>query len=570
MRIKIINFSLIFFFLFLGLGLLNLQVIQGNRFQELSNKNCIRLLPQIGTRGKILDRHGNIIVGNSLSYDVMILPQEETRIDKALIRIAQILGTNFKDLQEKFKRGFTVPFVPVAVAKNIDVKKAIALEELKSDLTGIIIQPHPQRTYPYGRLACHLIGYLNEIDHWRLTKLAEYGYKTKDIVGFGGLEEKYDYYLRQKEGGLSVEVDHRGRFVRLLGFKPPQSGKDMQLTLDLKIQKIVEGHLGDRKGSVILIDPYSGEIIALASRPNFNPALFVNNGDTSMVNIFNDPDAPLINRAISGAYPPGSAFKLVVAAAALETGKINLSTTFFCPGSLHIGKQEFSCWDMHDRQNLRDGITHSCNVFFYRTGLLIGAQLIHDYALKFGLSKPTAIDLPYEASGFVPSPLWKRIYKFKNWFDGDTANFSIGQGDLLVTPMQMTRLMAVFANKGKLVTPYIVKAIVGRDISIYQKKIIRLPLKESTIDYITQALKNVVIDPTGTANVLSNLPFPVAGKTGTAQVARGQPHGWFVGFFPFKNPKFVICVFLENGGSGVTSCVLTKQIIETMIEEGAI
>lgn len=569
MRTKVVNWTVIFIFLFLVLSLFNFQIIQSKRFKDLSDKNCIRLLPQEGSRGRILDRQGNIIVGNSISYDVMILPQEDKQIDKTLVTVSGILGISFKDLKDTFRKEFIAPFAPIAIAKNIDIKKAIALEELKPDLAGIIIQPHPQRAYPYASLASHLLGYLSEIDRWRLTRLADYGYKTKDIVGFGGVEEKYDYYLRQEEGGLSMEVDHRGRFMRVLGFRPPRSGKDIQLTLDLKIQRIVEDNLGDRKGSVILMDPYSGEIIAMASRPNFNPSVFVNKSDSAIHKLLDNPDAPLINRATSSAYPAGSVFKLVVATAALETGKLNLSTTFFCPGSIHIGAWEFSCWDKHNQQNLMGAITHSCNVFFYRTGLLVGAQFIHDYALKLGFSRPTLIDLPYEAGGFVPHPLWRRIYKFRNWFDGDTANLAIGQGDLLVTPLQITRMMGVFANRGILVNPYVVKSIDGRDISIYHKNV-HLPLKESTIDYIRRALRNVVSDAGGTGNILSGLAVSVAGKTGTAQVSRGQPHGWFIGFFPFKNPRFVICVFLEHAGSGQASCILTKQIIETLISEGLI
>jgi penicillin-binding protein 2 len=235
-----------------------------------------------------------------------------------------------------------------------------------------------------------------------------------------------------------------------------------------------------------------------------------------------------------------------------------------------VGRQEFSCWNTHNQQNLIAAIAHSCNVFFYRTGLLLGAQVIHDYAVKFGLSRPTSFELPYEVGGFVPSPLWRKINKFRNWFDGDTANLSIGQGDCLVTPLQMARVMAVFANGGYAVTPYIVKAIDGRDISIYQRKIVNLSLKTTTIDYIRQGLREVILDPGGTGKVLSDLSVSTAGKTGTAQVPSSQPHAWFIGFFPFKNPKFVICVFLERGGPGYFSCILAKHIIEAMINEGLI
>jgi len=557
-------------FLFLSLGLINLEVIGGRKYKDLSNKNCIRLLPQSGARGEILDREGNIIVGNKLSYDVLVTPKEINQIDKALIVVSGILGVSSEDLKDAFKRDYVASSIPITIAKNIDIKKAIALEELKNDTPGIIIQPKPQRAYPYGRLASHVIGYVNEIDRWRLTKLADYGYKTRDYVGYGGVEEKYDYYLRQEEGGSSFEVDYRGRFVRLLGFKPPRNGKDLQLTLNLKIQKIVESKLADRKGCIIIMDPYTGEIIAMASAPNFNPSVFVDKLNSSISGVLSNSDAPLINRAITSAYPPGSAFKVIVATAALETKKINLSTTFLCQGSILIGRQEYACWNTHNQQNLIAAIIHSCNIFFYRTGLLLGAQTIHDYAIKFGLSRTTSFELPYEVGGFVPSPLWRKINKFQNWFDGDTANLSIGQGDCLVTPLQMTRMMAVLANRGYLVTPYIVKAIDGRDISIYQKKATNLGLRPDTIDYIRQGLRGVILDPNGTGNVLSALTVSVAGKTGTAQAPPGQPHAWFIGFFPFQNPKFVICVFLERGGPGYLSCVLAKQIIETMISEGLI
>ena len=328
MRIRIVNWIVILIFLFIALNILNLEVIQGKKFRILSNQNCIRLIPQEGSRGGILDRQGNIIVDNNLSYNVMVSPYGNNEIDKTLLGAARILNMNFKDLKDAFRNRYIASFMTTTIAKNIDVKKAIALEELKPDLDNIIIQPYPLRSYPYGGLACHIIGYLNEIDLWRLTKLANYGYKTKDIVGFGGVEEKYDYLLRQEAGGLSVEVDHRGRLVTVLGFKPPRNGKDIQLTIDLKIQKIVEENLKARFGSVILMDPYSGEIIAMANNSNFDPSAFVKKSGSSILNLLANSDAPFINRAITGVYPAGSVFKLVVATAALETGKINLSTTF--------------------------------------------------------------------------------------------------------------------------------------------------------------------------------------------------------------------------------------------------
>jgi len=569
MRPKIAIFLITCMFIFLSFGLLNLELIQGKMNRDLSYKNCIRLLSQTGCRGKILDREGSVMVDSKLSYNVVILPQDLRELDKTLMSVSPILGKSPEELKKRFRRDYYVPSVPVAIDKNVDIKKAIAIEQIKQDTPGVIIQPEAVRGYPYGKLAGHVMGYVNEIDRWRLTKLEDYGYKTKDIVGFGGVEEKYDYYLRQEEGGTSVEVDHRGRIVRVLGFQPPHNGKDVKLTLNLKIQKIVEESLGDRKGSVVMMDPYTGEIIAMVSSPGFKPGDFVEKSP-SVGNLFSSSSAPLINRAISAAFPAGSVFKVIVATAALETNKINLNTTFVCSGSTRIGRGEFNCWNSHGAQNLLGGITHSCNVFFYRTGLLVGAQAIHDYAVKLGFSHATGFELPYEISGFIPSPLWRKLNKFKNWFDGDTANLSIGQGDVLVTPIQMVRMMAVFANEGYLVTPFITKEIDGKDVSAYERRAVHLPFKESTIKTIRNCLRSVVADPSGTANILSSLSVSAAGKTGTAQAPPGQPHGWFVGFFPFEEPRFVICVFLERAGMGYYSSVVAKQIIGKMISEGLI
>ena len=569
-RKSILRFLIILMFGILLAGLLNLDLLQWAKFRRLSDSNCIRLIAQSGARGNILDRKGEIIVDNRISYDVLILPQELSQIDRILSGVSRILGTGVKELKAAFKSNYFSSSIPVTVASNIDLNKAILLGEYKLEEPSIIIQPMPLRHYPYGPLAAHVIGYVNEIDRWRLTKLEDYGYKTKDIVGFGGVEEKYDYYLRQEEGGLSVEVNHRGKFMRVLGFEPPRNGKDVQLTLDLKMQKIAEESLSGRKGSVILMDPQSGQVLALANYPNFNPAVFVNKRTRLIAGLFNNPDSPLINRAISSSYPPASVFKVVLASAGLELNKINLYTSFLCRGSTMIGARKFSCWDVHGVQDIVSAIAHSCDVFFYKTGLLVGAQNIHDYALKLGLGKALGFELPYETGGFIPSPLWRKINKFQKWFDGDTANLSIGQGDCLVTPLQAANMMAVFANGGYLPSPYIIKAVGNLDLSAKKRKLSRVAFKKSTFEIIRRGLRAVVSDARGTGNVLSGLGVSVAGKTGTAQVSRGATHAWFIGFFPYENPKYVICVFLENGGPGHAASVIARQIIEAMNKQGLI
>jgi penicillin-binding protein 2 len=568
MRIKILYFLVIMIFIFLALNLMSLTLFQGEKFRELSNKNCIRLIPQCGSRGNILDTNGALVVGSSISYNVVVLTQEREAMDKTFSGLSGILGISTEELWKKFRRGYSEPSVPVTIVSNISLEKVVALEERKLDLDGVIIQSTSLRSYPYGALASHVIGYLSEIDRWRLTKLVDYGYKTKDIVGMGGIEEKYDYYLRQDDGGLQVEVDHQGRFSRVRGFRQPHSGKDVQLTLDLRIQKITEEAMQGLSGAAVIMDPNSGEILAMASFPNFDPSLFVNKNNKFISRLFVDPQSPFLNRAVSGLYPPGSVFKPIVAAAGLESGKINMSTVYHCPGFLQVGRRDFKCWDTHLDQDLLQAIAHSCDVFFYKIGLAVGPQSLHDYAVKFGLTRPTGIELPYEESGFIPNPIWKKIYRFQKWYDGDTANFAIGQGEVLVTPIQMCRMMAVFANKGSLVTPYIIKAIDGQDVSANHRRVVPMHIKGTIINNINKGLRGVVSEAKGTANILANLGVSVAGKTGTAQNPRGLSHGWFVGYAPYENPRYVICVFSEHGAHGYASAVVAKNIFEAMMQEG--
>jgi penicillin-binding protein 2 len=567
MRTVIFRAIAIAVYILLGLSLLNLQVLHGGKYRELSNKNCIRLITQSGSRGKILDVNGTVIAGNHVSYDVIILPQELHEVEKPLALLSGLMNTDLAELRKRFRKNYVSPSIPVVLAEDIGLKNASAIEEKRFDLDSVIVQGDSKRYYPFGSLACHVLGYISEIDRWRLTSLEDYGYKTRDLVGFGGVEERYDYYLRQEDGGLSVEVDHQGRFIRTLGYKPGEQGRDLRLTLDWRIQKIAEDAFED-KGCVIIMDVSTGAVAALASKPSFSPSVFVEKSNRNIAEIFSSSKAPLMNRAINGSFPPGSVFKLLVACAGLETGKIDSATEFDCPGWLMVGKRQFKCWDTHGRQDLVNAIAHSCDVFFYHTGLNTGPQAIHDFAVKLGFTKPTGIELPYEASGFVPNPIWRRLSQFKPWFDGDTANLAIGQGELLVSPMQICRMVAVFANGGKLVTPFLVTAIDNTDVSAQHIRITDLHLKNRTLQEIGKGMRKAV--ESGTCNALASLPVTAAGKTGTAQVSgrEADTHAWFCGFFPYEKPKYVICVFLEKGGHGTSSVLVAKRIIEQMVQQG--
>lgn len=569
MRFRIIYFVILGMMCFLILGLVHLTVVEGGKYKGLSDKNSIRVMPAPGSRGRIIDRNGAVLVNSKLSYDVVVVPQKLNQIEQILTKTASALGASRSDLKERFKRGYKGLFVPVKIAGNIGRAGAIALEEMKFELPGLVIQPTPVRRYPFGALACHIFGYVNQIDYWRLLKLQDFGYQQGDMVGYSGIEEKYDYYLRPQEGGTSVEVDHRGRMVRMLAFRQPRHGRDIQVTLDARIQKISEDALGDKKGCVIVMDPDDGAVITMASSPRFTPGSFADKEQETLAALFRDPGAALINRAISSAYPPGSVFKPVVAVAGLETHKIDSATSYGCAGGMNVGARFFKCWDTHGQEDLTRAIAHSCDIFFYRTGLALGPQALHDYALKFGLSRFTGFELPYETGGHIPSPNERRG-RMRAWFDGDTANFSIGQGDVLTSPLQIVRMMAAFANGGYLVKPYVVMMVAGRDISRFQRRAQRLPFKRACLDEVRAGLREVINNPSGTAHALADAGVAVAGKTGTAQSPPGETHAWFVGYFPSERPRYVMCVFLERGGPGHAAVLAAKEIIGKMLEQGLV
>ena len=569
-KLRILHRFIIVGFLFLCLALFYYQIIKFSKYRQLSQANRIRILPQSASRGCILDRNGNLLAGNTLSHDLLIMPQEGGWPEGQISKLSQILSVSETELKSKYKKGYTTSFIPVLLYRDISLPSAIAVGQQKYDLPEVIIQARPKRTYPSGRIASHILGYLSYIDAWRLERLKEYGYKIQDLVGCSGIEQVYDYILHAGDGGKQVEVDSKGRLSRVLGYKAPQKGGDIELTIDLRLQKIIHKNLKGHSGCVVVLDPVNGDILALVSYPDFDPQVFQEGSPSLLKPLLNDLDAPLFNRATNGLYPPGSVFKIVVAAAGLEKKKINPNTKFFCSGNTQIGNRLFSCWGWHGEQDLVDALAHSCNNFFYNSGLQLGPQLINEYALKFGLSQLTGIDLTSESAGSLPYSLWQRIKKSHRWYDGDTANISIGQGGIIVTPLQIARMFAVLANDGKLIKPRLLKSVKqgNRIINLSFKPASNIPISKGTLRIIREGLFNAVEDPEGTAKILADLKISVAGKTGTAQVQEGRAHGWFAGYFPTDKPKFVICVFLEHVGTGYYCCQLTKRIIQQMLDEG--
>jgi penicillin-binding protein 2 len=432
MRIKALRVFLGLSFLVLVIGLYRVQIIRGNLYWNLSEKNRIKIVPLFAPRGRIFDRQGRILADRQLSFDVVVMPREASGRKDEFADLAQILGVSLSKLEKMYKRNYIAPFVPVTVSEDVGKGRAIFLESQAEAFPGIEIAPRALRYYPYEENGSHVLGYLGEkADRGTPGRIKRYGWQPSTQRGLSGIEYLLDEDLRGKMGGLQVEVDNRSRIVRVLGFRRPQAGKDIYLTIDMELQELAEDVLGNIKGVIIVIEPTNGEILAMAISPRFNPNAFIRDELSQMrTEYLSSKDLPLFNRATQGQYPPGSIFKIIVAAAGLEEKIISSSSQMFCPGSYIIGQRKFRCWKSsgHGKQNLRDALAHSCNVFFYKLGLKLGRDKIVEYAGKFGLGDYTHVGLPGEASGFLPTRGRLKEVGGDRWYPGQTANLSIGQG----------------------------------------------------------------------------------------------------------------------------------------------
>jgi len=553
MRIRSLQFSFTIFFILLGACLFNLQIVRGSLYKDLSYKNSIRLLSIAAPRGTVYDRHGKVTADNALSFGVFIVPQEAKDLDAEIEKLSEILDVPESLLKRNYKRSYHAPFAPCEVMGNVPKKKAILIEELKLDMPGVLIKEMPLRRYAYKEALAHILGYVGEIDKKELASLKSYGYSVKDLIGKDGMEKVMDAVLRGRSGGMQVQVDNRGRQVKVLNFKGPKKGNDIHLTIDAGLQDFVWRMMKDKMGAAVFMDPHTGEILTMISAPSYDP-------NDSVIKLLNDAAAPLLNRSIMGQYPPGSLFKIVVAMAGLETGKLHQEKTFFCSGRLNVGAGRFNCWnrDGHGAMDLEMGIIQSCNVYFYNVGMLVGMEKICEYARQFGFGRKTGIGLFGEEEGFVPSRAWKRAEKKGRWYAGDTANLSIGQGYLLVTPLQVVRLVSCIANGGVLVEPYILKGAAGGHTKT------DLRLKKKNIDLVKKGMKGVVEADGGTGFRAWSSVVSISAKTGTAQAGGSlKSHAWFAGFAPSDDPKISFVIFLEHGGSGGgVAAMIAKKAVE--------
>jgi penicillin-binding protein 2 len=580
-RVVVIATATIFAFLVLIGQLWYLQVLEGGRFLDASDKNRIRVRPIAAPRGILFDRHGMPLVDNRPTFTLSLIPRElprddETR-DAVLGRVASLLRIPFQELTDAVAKVPPDSLLPVRVRRGLSLADVAKVEEWKLELPGVITEVEPQRVYPNSRFAAHLLGYVREASD---EQLKQGRYRRGEMVGQSGLERLLDEHLRGQDGGERIEVDAMGRPVRRVQQTEPHAGAQVVTTIDRGIQEAAERAMEGQAGAVVVMDPRNGDVLAMVSTPAFEIDRFTGTIDReAWLRVVQDPNFPLLNRTIQTQYAPGSVFKIVVAAAGLQEGTITPLDRTNCSGEFQLGGTIFKDWKEggHGTVDLRGAIQHSCNIFFYEAGLKIGGAAIVRYASAFGFGQPTAIDLPGEKFGLLPKPQAARGRQGRTFPVGETINMSIGQGTVLVTPMQVARFMAAVANGGVLWRPRLVQRVERPDRGVVwsdQGQVNgHVELSPVVWAFLRQSLWAVVNDNgTGAAARIPGLD--IAGKTGTAQMIakskaeKGQDHAWFAAFAPAKAPEVVVVVIAERGGKGgQVAAPIARKILNAIFLE---
>jgi penicillin-binding protein 2 len=554
-----------------------LQVLEGGRFLDASDKNRIRIRPVAAPRGILFDRNGVPLVDNRPAFTLSLIPRELPRDEQerqaVLGRVAALLQLPYQELADAVGRVAPDSFLPVRVRRGLSLEDMAKVEEWKIELPGVIVEVEPQRTYPSSRFAAHLLGYVREASD---EQLKQGRYRRGDMVGQSGLERLLDDYLRGRDGGQRIEVDAMGRPVRLIQNTDPNPGAQVVTTIDRRIQEAAEQAMEGKAGAVVVMDPRNGDVLAMVSTPSFEIDQFTGSIDrAAWLRVIQDPNHPLLNRTIQAQYPPGSVFKLIVAAAGLQEGSLMPMDRVHCTGEFHLGTWTFKDWKQggHGSMDLHHAIAQSCDVFFYQAGLKIGGATIAKYARAFELGQTTRIDLSGERYGLIPQPRQRRKGV---WLAGDVVNMSIGQGQVLVTPMQVSRFMAAIANGGVLWKPRLVQRIERADRGVLWSDpgevTGHVDLAPAVWAFLRASMVAVVTEGTGVSARIPGLD--IAGKTGTAQTVsnsksdKGQDHAWFAAFAPVRDPEVVVVVIVERGGhGGEIAAPIARRILNAIFFE---
>jgi penicillin-binding protein 2 len=556
------------FFLILS-RLWYLQVIDTDNLLDQSESNRLRFVPVAAPRGAIVDRNGKVLVSNTPSFSVAVIPQDVKNKELLVDNLSRYLSLDRKEIVDKWTKGQgRAKYYPLVVASGISRDQMEFLEENRLALSGVNIEMKPVRAYSNGMLAAHLLGYLGELSEDDLNSDRYKDYNPGDYTGKSGIEKSWEEYLHGTDGGRQIEVDARGRFLRTVDESSSSTGHTVMLTIDLDMQKAAEQALGDRAGAAVAMDVNTGEILAFASSPNFDPELFTGRmPPDKWKEYLEDKRHPLENKALKGMYPPGSTFKIITAIAGLEQGVVDEHSAVDCPGYYKFGNSTFKCWDKrgHGHVELRKALRESCDVYFYKLAERLGVNRIAAYAKRFGLGAPLGVGLDNEKGGVIPTEQWKLKRFGKKWYSGETLSVGIGQGYVLTTPVQLASMIATVANEGTVYQPHLVRRIVdseGRTLKEFQPQVIsRTGIKPRTFKLVKDGLFAVVNEPHGTGAMARLSEVTVAGKTGSSQVVKlrdskgGVPyqfrdHALFVAFAPYDKPEIAVAVIVEHGEHG--------------------
>ncbi|MBM3774470.1 MAG: penicillin-binding protein 2 [Acidobacteria bacterium] len=577
-KVAFFQYGSVAVFFFLIAGFWDLQVRNPEIYEERAERNKIKSLPILAPRGKILDRDGRVIVDNHSSFSV-ILSRELLKTEH-LRPIAEGLNLEYDDLISRLHRYRSRPkYEPIVIKEELSLADMAFVEAHRDpDFFPEMELIHAQRRlYPQDGMAAHVIGYTGEISEAELDSPEFARYNSGDVVGKFGIERQYNDHVMGIDGQRQVIVDNRGRERQLIGMKEAVPGKNLQLTLDLDLQIVAELAMEGRKGAVVALDPRNGEILAMVSRPTFNPNRFaVRIKPQDWREIMQNPDKPLLNRAIQGQLAPGSTFKPLMALAGLETGEIDSQFGVHCPGGANFYGRYFRCWEKrgHGGVQIHKAMVQSCDVYFYNVGNKLGIDKIAFYAEQAGLGQKTGIDLPHEAEGVVPSSKWKIRNFRQKWYAGETISVAIGQGALTVTPLQLARAIGGIALGGVWHYPHLVKNETGRHPPH------QWALNPENVRLIADGMYGVVNEAGGTGG-RSRLPgIEVAGKTGTSQLASldlakskgGQSlkdNAWFVGFAPKLDPEIVVVALYEHAEHGYLAAPIVRDVIKAYFDKKA-
>lgn len=544
-----------------------LQLVQGDRNRELAENNRILLLPRRPARGNILDRNGEVLVGSRLSHSVSIwpvaLPKDEAEKQQVIERLAQILDVPVEEIDERLAQSSYNLNKSVPISRGVSSAQTTALAEYAADLPGVRVEAEAVRNYPRGDLAAHVLGYTGELNDAELEALKDDDgeYRLGDVIGKMGLESALESTLRGQWGGQQVEVDSSGRVLSVIGEKRSESGQDVQTTLDLELQRAAEEALGDKIGAIVAIDPRDGAVRAMVSRPTFDPNIFSTRITQDQWEQITKNGYPLVNRAMQS-YAPASTFKVITATAGMESGKFEPEVVLPTYAFLNFGGIQF--WDWNNAGfgplGFRGALAWSSDTFFYQVGRSVGEVELQKWMRAYGLGEKTGIELGEEEDpGLVPDEAWKQERLGEPWYLGDTINASIGQGNVLATPLQIAVMFAVVANGGDRVTPHFVVEE-GESPSQYRES---LGMDPKTVKVLHEGLRQVVAAGTGGAVNDPKLP-PIAGKSGTAEAPPRENHTWFGAYGPFDDPEIVVVAFGEHsgGGGGSFAAPMVKQVLD--------